>query len=86
MAFYKSKHNPDSDKAFSALIISLSIIAIFAIIVFTVIKGKAEEDRLRLIAEHLKSCPKSSTVDYRSGEPFVNYKGIKVMIEREGCK
>jgi hypothetical protein len=86
MQFKKDRRKRERDKAISGIICFVCIFGIMAIVLFFAIEHIRNTRRTTLIAEHLKSCPKSSVVDYRFGEPFVNYKGRKVMIEREECK
>jgi hypothetical protein len=68
----------------SAVIVFISTIVIFAIIIVSAVEQRLNA-RNEVIYENLKSCPKSSVVDFRQGEPFVKYQGRKVMIEKEGC-
>ncbi len=84
--YKKDRLKRERERAISGLIIFLSIMVIFGAILFTVIKNKPENARQEKIYENLKSCPKSSVVDCRSGKPFVLYRGQKTDIEREGCK
>ena len=83
--YKKQKIARDRDKFWSAVIIFFATVGMFAIIVFAAVENLLNA-RNEVIFENLKSCPKSSVVDYRQGEPFVNYQGKKVMIKKEGCE
>ncbi|MFA5340163.1 MAG: hypothetical protein WC332_00155 [Clostridia bacterium] len=82
--YKKQRIARDRDKFHSAIIIALSVIGIFAVIIVSAVEQRLNA-RNEVIYENLKSCPKSSVVDFRQGEPFVNYQGKKIFIEREGC-
>jgi hypothetical protein len=83
--YRKQKTSRDKDKFYSVLIVAVSVILIFAIIILAAVETKLDS-RNEVIYENLKSCPASSVVDYRQGEPVVFYKGRKVNIATEGCK
>ena len=83
--YKKQRIRRDEDRFWSAVIIFFCTIGIFAIIVFAAIENLLNA-RNEVIYENLKTCPKSSVVDYREGEPFVMFKGKKVMIKKEGCE
>ncbi|MDD5006335.1 MAG: hypothetical protein PHS33_07575 [Candidatus Omnitrophica bacterium] len=82
--YRKQRIARDRDKFHSAIIIALSVIGIFAVIIIAAVENRLNA-RNEVIYENLKSCPKSSVVDFRQGKPFVMVKGKKIMIAREGC-
>lgn len=82
--YKKQRISRDRDRYHAALIIAISVILLFAIIILAAVENRLNASN-EVIYENLKSCPKSSVVDYRQGEPFVRYKNKKINIAREGC-
>jgi hypothetical protein len=82
--YRKQRINRDRDRYHAALIVAVSVIGIFAVIIMAAVENRLNAKN-ETIYENMKTCPKSSVVDYRQGEPFVKYKGKKILIAREGC-
>ena len=81
--YKKQRMARDRDKFHSAIIVALSVIGIFAVIIVAAVENRLNAKN-EVIYENMKNC-RNSVVDYRQGEPFVKYKGKKIMIAREGC-
>ena len=85
--YKKQKDKRDRNRFFNAVIVfcaATAVTGIFIILILAAIEKRLNPEQ-EVIYKNLKSCPKSSVVDYRQGEPFVLYKGEKIMIKREGC-
>ena len=83
--YKKQKDKRDRNRFFNAVIVFCVVTAIFIILILAAIENRLDPEQ-EAIYKNLKTCPKSSVVDYRQGEPFVLYKGEKIMIKREGCE
>jgi hypothetical protein len=83
--YKKDRDKRDREQLRNMVIIALCIVGIFATILITMVKTNFKTDD-EIIFQNLKSCPKSSVVDYREGEPFTVYKNKRVYLLKEGCK
>ena len=83
--YKKQRDKRGRDRFFYAVIAFCAVTGIFVILILAAIENRLDPEQ-EAIYKNLKSCPKSSVVDYRQGEPFVLYKGEKIMIKREGCE
>jgi hypothetical protein len=84
--YKKDRIRRDRDKAVSGIIAFACTVAIFIIVLLCACEHVFGTMKSTAIYKNLQTCPKSSVVDYRQGEPFVMFKGKKIMIEREGCR
>lgn len=84
LQIYKSRHN-DRHEAISGIIAFACIVGIFLIVLFCACEHVFGTMKTEAIYKNLQTCPKSSVVDYRQGEPIVYFRGEKIKILAEGC-
>lgn len=82
--YKKQRIARDRDKFWNAVIIFFCTIGIFVVILIAAVENKLNA-RNKTIYENMKTCPKSSVVDYRQNESSIMYKGKKRFIAREDC-